>query len=577
MRACPRYLSLACAAIAAAGAAPHAQVVRGTVVARGDSTPLSSAVVVLLDQAGAIRARALTDEHGQFSLRIGEPAELRLRAMRIGWRPTTTPARMWAGDTTVVLVMSDTPVDLPAVIVHEEPRCNFRPDSALALSAMWDDARTALLAAAITREQSRFRFDIVDYVRTFDIASGELRDVHTADAQWNNTRTWVSLPPDQLRRDGYVIEHNDSTAFVAPDIETLLSPYFIETHCFRLAAGAGSDSLVAIEFIPASDFGHAEVRGKLWLDRRSHELRAVDFRYSNVIAADSMAGGRVEFARLPTGAWVMTEWSIRAPLLRAISEQHASVRSPIPVLSRRGVPRSNGGPMLESKQRIVADQLRVYGGTLRDVWRDSAVIWSQPPRTLDVHVTRGVARAAPLGDETIIYLPGTGLAVPLDSTGSAHVDGLVRGAYLVNVGTRQLDVLGWPRAQAQVEIGHTAREYAEFNLADPLNAARIVCGDDAKLMSERTAVLIGTVMRGADPQAHRDVTVSWSAAVDDAQHVVQVVTRKVQTLAGDGRFIACGVPRNRPLTVRVDSTNAVATTLVAANQVVGIVMLSIAP
>src|SRR5256885_196029 len=121
MRACPRYLSLACAAIAAAGAAAHAQIVRGTVVARGDSTPLSSAVVVLLDRAGAIRARTLPDGPGRFSLRIGEPAELRLRAMRIGRRPTTSLARLFAGDTTVVLVMSDTPVDLPAVIVHEEP------------------------------------------------------------------------------------------------------------------------------------------------------------------------------------------------------------------------------------------------------------------------------------------------------------------------------------------------------------------------------------------------------------------------------------------------------------------------
>lgn len=542
---------------------------------QGDSTPVAGAVVLVLDAMNDVRARALTDDRGRFAIRIVQPTMFRLRAMRIGLRPVMSTPLVLTGDTTVMLAMASVPVELPAVTARERTQCNLHPDSAMALGALWEDAKTALLAAAITRDRGGYHFHLVDHVRTYESGSGDLRSVQTVETQLYDSRTWASLPPEQLRRDGYVIRQNDTTVFVAPDIETLLSEYFIDTHCFRLAENPGPDSLLAIEFSPAKHVAHAEVQGRLWIDRRSHDLRGVDFRYVNLPAADSSAGGSVEFAHLPTGAWIMSDWTIRAPMLRVAAERRESqlgLSSPL----RRGSPR-NGMPGLLVKHETVAYQLRVYGGTVRDVWRDSVLIWSQAGRALDVHVTRGVDRTAPAGDETIIYLPGTGRYVVADSTGSARLDGLVHGTYLVDVGTRQLDVLGWPRAHAQIEVGRTVVQQAEFNLAEPIDAARAVCGDDAKLLSPRTGVLIGAVMLGKEAQGHRDVTVSWARPGGDSREPTRDQTRTVRTLSGDGRFLACGVPRDRLLTVRVIGTSTVATTRIAANQVVGILNMSVMP
>lgn len=577
MNARQRILSSAAGALLAIAPRADTQTVHGTVVVNGEPAGVVGAVVLMLDGGGGVLARTLTDDGGRFSLRVAQPGGYRLRAMRIGLRPITTRVLTLARDTTVVLAMPGVTAPLPAVTTREQTQCNFRPDSTLALGSLWEDAKTALLAAAITREQSDYRFDFVDHERTYDIATGELRAVQTSETRSYGNRAWVSLPPERLRRDGYVIEERDSTLFAAPDIETLLSAYFVDTHCFRLASNPGPDSLVGVEFSPARKVDHAEVRGTLWVDRRSHELRSVDFHYVNLIAADSLAGGSVAFTRLSTGAWVMTDWSIRAPLLHVFTEYtQQNANQPAPPISRRGAPRTMI-PIFLAKHLVVADQLRVYGGTLRDVLRDSLTIWALPPRALDVHVTTGFARTPPNGDETTIYLRGTGRSMNVDSTGSARFDGLVHGAYLVDVGTRQLDVLGWPRAHAQVDIGRAPVATAEINLAAPLDAARSMCGDDAKLLSDHTGVLIGAVTRGDEPLGHRDVTLSWSTQDSTAAEPPRGASLTVQTLSGDGRFLACGIPRDREITVHVVGTNATRTARLASDQVVGIADVALTP
>lgn len=573
MRELCRRLRSGLAALVLGAVSAHAQLIRGAVLVRDDSSGVVGAVVVLLDGAGDIRARTLTDDRGRFTIRIAQPAVYRVRAMRIGLRPFTTPAVVFANDTNVVLRMSSAPAGLPPVTTREQTQCNLRPDSALALGAVWEDVKTALLATAITREKHAYRFDLVDHVRTYDYATGELRGVRMDEAQLYDSHTWASLPAEELRRIGYVIQDQDSTTFVAPDIETLLSNYFIETHCFRFASNPVADSLLAVEFAPAGRVKHAEVRGTLWIDKRTHELRSVSFRYVNLLAADSIAGGDVQFARLSTGAWVMTDWSIRAPVLRLNSEQQVSGAA---IASGRRANRFST-PLVVGKHTIVTDQLRAYGGTLEAVWRDSVLLWSPPKRALELRVTRGFARTPPVADETTVYLIGTTRWLDVDSTGSVRFENLVHGDYIVDVGTRQLDVLGWPRSRVQVEIGRAPVELAEVNLASPLDAARTVCGDDAKLLSDRTGVLIGAVTRGDEPLGHRDVTLSWTHEPGAGRDGSHTVTRTVRTLSGDGRYLACGIPRDVPITLRVNGTNKMATTRIGPREVVGIVDLPVAP
>src|SRR6188508_1500675 len=94
-----------CAATAAAFVAStiampaNAQVVRGNVLASARGEHVRGAVVLLLDSADdVVRARALTSERGEFVFLAPDSGQYRLRAQRLGFRPTTTPPLHIAGD-----------------------------------------------------------------------------------------------------------------------------------------------------------------------------------------------------------------------------------------------------------------------------------------------------------------------------------------------------------------------------------------------------------------------------------------------------------------------------------------------
>jgi hypothetical protein len=108
-----------------------------------------------------------------------------------------------------------------------------------------------------------------------------------------------------------------------------------------------------------------------------------------------------------------------------------------------------------------------------------------------------------------------------------------------------------------------------------LEAARAVCLDDAKTLNGETGVIVGSVTRGAEPVSGRLVIVSWIGDAAGAHSPGSIVTRTVRTLASDGRFIACGVPRNRPIEIRVAGETATTRTRLAADQVVGIVSVAL--
>jgi len=550
-----------------------AQVVRGSVRSRALSEGIPGTVLVLLDSANATVARTLADEHGDYALYAPSSGRYRVRALRIGFRPITSEPFGLAGDTTIALQMVDVPLDLPTVTTRERTQCSVRPDSGLALATLWEDAKTALLAAAITREGIGYRFDLVDHTRIYDFSTRQLLGVGLTETAVYDTRSWASVPPERLRRDGYVLESRDSTAFIAPDIETLLSDYFVSTHCFRIGMPLGrADSLIAVDFDPAAKSKHVEVRGTLWVERRTHELQSLDFSYVNlelpVAGADSVAGGHVGFARLTTGAWVMTDWTIRVPVAHVASEQG------LPPAQRRA-----GGPIVLIHRHPVIDELRVSGGTLRDVFQGGTLIWSRETRSVQIHITTGDSRADIPARDAAVFLVGSQRRFALsDMTGTVTIDDLLPGAYLIEVATRELDVLGWARTRARIDVDSAARSTADVRVESSLEAARAVCLDDAKTLNGETGVIIGSVSRGDEPVAGRVVTVSWIGDAAGAHSPGSIVTRTVRTLASDGRFLACGVPRNRPIEIRVAGDDAAPTaTRLAVDQVVDIVSVALKP
>jgi len=551
-----------------------AQVVRGSVRSRGMNEAVPGTVLMLIDSANGAVARTLADEHGDFALYAPSSGKYRVRALRIGLRPFTSEAFGLVGDTTIALQMVDLPLDLPTVTTRERTQCSVRPDSGLALAALWEDAKTALLATAITREGAGYRFDLVDHTRIYDFSTRELLGVGLTESAVYETRSWASVAPERLQRDGYVLESRDSTAFIAPDIETLLSDYFVSTHCFRIGTHPGlADSLIAVEFDPAAaKLKHVEIRGTLWIDRSSHELQSLDFSYVNldlrVPGSDSVAGGHVGFTRLTTGAWVMTDWAIRVPVAHVASEQG------LPPAQRRA-----GGPAVLIHRHPVVDELRVSGGTLRDVVHGGSVIWSRDTRSVQVHIVSGDSRADVPARDAAVFLVGSQRRFALtDTTGAVTIDDLLPGAYLVEVATRELDVLGSARARVRIDVDPRQHSTVNIRVQSSLEAARAVCLDDAKTLNGETGVIVGVVNRGEEPVAGRAVTVSWIGDAAGAHSPGSIITRTVRTLASDGRFLACGVPRNRPIEIRVAGDRAPPTaTRLAADQVVGIVTLALKP
>ncbi len=554
-------------------------VVRGTVVSRTMPAGVSGAVVLLFDAGNVERARALTGDNGQFAFRAVPQGRYSIRTLRIGFRPSVFGPFALAGDTTLRIAMQDLPAELPPITSNERTKCQIRPDSGLALATLWEDAKTALLATAITREQMAYQVSLVDHTRIYDYGSDQLRSVEFTDSDRLTSRTWVSMPPETLRKDGYVTEGSDSTTYIAPDIETLLSPYFVETHCFRLG-DSGRDSLIAIDFDPVRKVSHVEVSGRIWLDARTHELRAIDFHYVNIVTvdADRIAGGRVQFLHLRTGGWLLSDWTIRFPLLRWTPTYEPQSPPPfakgfLVLRGQRPVP--NGMRMNDYK--LVIDAIRVSGGTLRSVMRDADTIWARPKHSLEVRITNGDTHAPLQARQAIAYLSGSRQADFTDTAGTVRFDRLVEGSYIVEVGTPELDVLGWPRTRMRVDLDTADHVTADIHVAGSLTAARAACLDDAKLLSDETGVLIGTVSRGDQPVAGREVTVSWIGDPAGAHSGGTTVTRTVHSLAGDGRFYTCGVPRDRPLEVRVLGDERAMTARIARDRVVGLIDVALKP
>jgi hypothetical protein len=58
---------------------------------------------------------------------------------------------------------------------------------------------------------------------------------------------------------------------------------------------------------------HVEVRGTLWLDAMSAELRSLDYEYVPFFGSATVTrgGGHLDFERLPEGAWIVRHWWIR--------------------------------------------------------------------------------------------------------------------------------------------------------------------------------------------------------------------------------------------------------------------------
>jgi len=195
--------------------------------------------------------------------------------------------------------------------VSATDRCNHNGETGSTAATLWSEAEKAVDLTVLAMERRLYRFQTAGYVRTLDERMGETAREET---QSLGVSDWPfeSAPAETLAVYGYV----RGGTYYGPDLGVLFSPSFLTQHCLHTQLpGRGQDStVVGVAFEPVRDRNVADIAGVLWLDRTTAELKDLEFRYTNLRLRTRHAGGQIDFRRLPSGAWVIQRWWLRAPM-----------------------------------------------------------------------------------------------------------------------------------------------------------------------------------------------------------------------------------------------------------------------
>jgi hypothetical protein len=436
-------------------------------------------------------------------------------------------------------------VSLGTVRVVDRSSCAAIGDSTAAVYLVWEQVRTALAAAELTAGVRAMSSTTVTYERTVDPATDAIRR-HAARLRVESVRQpWRSLSADSLRRVGYVIPQFDGTVYHAPGLDVLLSDVFLNDHCFTLSARSDA-SLIGVDFEPAAERRRVpEIRGTVWLDRASSELRRMEFRYANIPSVQAAhAGGGMEFARLTNGLWVIAGWHIRMPVL---------LRPPA------GRPGRVLGVQPPPDIRVA--EVRVAGGDVTMIRRGQDTLWRRPPLTL-IATIQDSASGAPVADARAA-LTGSRREARSDARGRFAIEGIVPGAYTLEIRTPSLDsILVVHRAQVTLIDSLTP---IGLRVPSAAQARSALCAAPSAAAGAADGMVVGRVVaRDSTPGGGVRVRVEWDTASVATMRGTDPATAPAHREArtdSTGVFRLCGVPDGVALTLRADLGIGAAMTL----------------
>lgn len=543
MRIVGRSSAFACLLSVLAAAPAVAQTIRGTVVLPDSTTPVPGAIVVAADAHGATAARVLTNARGEFVARLPAAGRYGITILRIGFRPTSVPAvdvDSGAG-VTIRVIFAGTPVQLAAVDVRDRQTCRVSADTGLAVARVWDEARKAMLSSQLSAGGAPLVAQWIVYDRVLDSAARYVRrqTIRTTDSP--TTHAFRSAPVSLLDTAGYVVSDGTGTTYHLPDAEVLLSPMFSATHCFRLQAPPNGDAtLVGVGFTPTRARADArDIEGTAWVDRATSELRSIELQYTNLppVVQAAHPSGQVEFLRLGDGQWLINRWSIRMPQLGTTTRTSLV-----------------GGRVMSGSGAIVR-ATQVTGGEVNRVSRgDSTLyVWRGPHIRAQIVSDDSVMRVA----GALLTIEGTDYTARADADGRVDLTPVLGGRYRALVRTALMDSLGMPPSAHDIEARADAR-LDTLRLPPPRALLEQVCPRDS--ISKGEGFLRGRALdANGQPLGQAAVLVTWQSdfeIVSDSRgnDAVSHRERTIGTLSdGAGNWRICGVPRDKPLFVSVNS------------------------
>ena len=537
----------------------RAQAVRGRITAKTSNEAVSGGIVALIDSTGRAAATTMSDEQGAFALEAPAAGRYTLRVERVAFRSTVTPPfTLRVGETAdVPIVIAGEGVSLRAVRVTADRRCVVRPQEGLAVAQLWDEARKALSATMLTqmaqaaararRGPRRFAVRIRRWVRVLDPETLTGQRDEAVESEGETVTPFASVDSLLLARDGYRKPAADGGAtYYAPDATILLSDLFLDTHCFRVQAPSSNQraDLIGLAFEPVEQFSsgrhdesRVDVRGVLWLDRATAELRYMDYRYTNLrldVPTNNL-GGLIEFRPMPDGRWIVWRWYIRLPQL---------------------VRKAGGADPMQAANagRITLGAIKEEGGEVLEVLPAGA-------RRSTLGVVNGVVhdstRGAPLAGVRV-FLSGTSYAAITDSAGRYRIDSVRPGAYDASLLAARLDSLLLDAPVHHVTVSAAAETNVDFAVPAPATIVGHLCPGIP--YADSSAVLFGTVRDTSGRLASGvEVRARWQSFAKvgpgDAERLsVHSSVLETQSVAG-GRYALCGIPADTRVMLRANRGN----------------------
>lgn len=523
-----------------------AQAIQGRVLAADTDAPISGAFVTLVDSVGERVGASLSRSDGNFLIRAPRPGRYDLRAEMIGYAGVSQVVELAEGETTRrVLRVPLAAIQLAPLVVSagRERQCHGVADEAAALSRLWEKARQGLQLAEWSEAEGRIRATGYTYDRLLDLVRNEVLTESVQRHPSLEPAAFVAPEPEEMMEHGFVRAPADGGAvYNGADAALLLSDAFLETHCFRIAAQA-DDGQIGLAFEPVPSRRVAEIRGVLWIDAETAELRSLEYDYTryhvDAPVPASRFGGTAEFRRLPDGTMAVESWRIRMPQL----------------LDWADLPRMHDVPRCgrhacedgTSLRRLDAAGLRVRevgGRVLSFRLADGSVLPAADDALIAGTVVDSTTAGSPTGlAGAEVLITGTMRRAVTDATGRFRIDNLAGGHYRLEFRHPRLSELGLESAASvTVTASPGAISEARLGLPSPETLARLHCqsappGDMTALGGDRIiygAVSDATTGAGIPEASVRVRRSSGQEVGDDA--VVE------QTTDPSGRFVFCAVP-----------------------------------
>jgi hypothetical protein len=379
-------LAVVLASLACTGTHVHAQELRGTVSLGEPAAGVPGVIVEAMDPiTGESLVRTLTDARGFFILRLPAPGTVSVRGLRIGQRPTEFGSFTLAADEvrTEQFTLTGAAIVLDRVNIVGQSVCGITRDRGLVVATLLDEARKALRATQLTSTAGRLSAEWALTSQLTTLRGDPITAVTATSFRSSTDRPFVSLPPDSLATGGYLRIGNNEYTYYAPDADVLLSERFVEEHCFQPEPWERDErDWVGMGFKPARNTrGVVGIQGTLWFDRRSAELRLLEYRYVNLPreVSGTPAGGEVEFLRLPAGSWLVHRWRIRMPRPTATEEAQRPT-----------------GLLRGTRVVVRINSMEVAGGEVREIRSGQRVLYASETSGQMVEVQRTAESVAML-------------------------------------------------------------------------------------------------------------------------------------------------------------------------------------